>query len=47
MHVGNKDIIVDHEREQNHSHEEINVAIRDAFTAAERQLKDYVDKHKH
>ncbi len=47
MHVGNKDIIVDHEREQDHSHEEINVAIRDAFSAAERQLKDYVDKHKH
>lgn len=47
MHVGKKDIIVDHEREQDHSHEEITVAIRDAFSAAERQLRDYVDKNKH
>ena len=47
LHVGDKDIVVNHEPEKDHANEDIMVAVRDAFGAAERQLKDYVDKHKH
>ncbi|NOQ78311.1 MAG: 30S ribosomal protein S30 [Gammaproteobacteria bacterium] len=37
-----EEIIVSHHPEQNHSHEDIYVALRDAFNAARRQLEDYV-----
>ena len=47
LHVGNKDIVANHEPEKNHAHEDVMVAVRDAFSAAERQLKDYVGKHQH
>ena len=36
------EIIVNSHPEQNHAHEDIYVAIRDAFDAARRQLEDYV-----
>lgn len=36
------EIIVSRHPEQNHAHEDIYVAIRDAFNAARRQLEDYL-----
>jgi len=36
------EIIVNRHPEQNHAHEDVYVAIRDAFDAARRQLEDYV-----
>jgi ribosomal subunit interface protein len=35
-------IVVNRERSERHEHEDIYVAIRDAFDAAKRQLEDYV-----
>lgn len=35
-------VLVNHEREKNHAHEDIYVAIRDAFDSAERRLEDYI-----
>ncbi|MEG6508884.1 HPF/RaiA family ribosome-associated protein [Methyloligella sp. 2.7D] len=37
-----RDVNVDHAGRQDHAHEDINVAIRDAFDAARRQLQDRV-----
>ena len=37
-------VVVNREPGQNHAHEDIHVAIRDAFSAAERQLEDHVRK---
>lgn len=36
------DVAVDHAGRQDHAHEDVNVAIRDAFDAARRQLQDRV-----
>lgn len=36
------EIVVNREPELNHAHEDITVAIRDAFDAAQRQLEDHV-----
>jgi ribosome-associated translation inhibitor RaiA len=36
-----KDVHVNQEGPKNHAHEDINVAIRDAFDAAVRQLEDH------
>jgi len=38
-------LIVDRQRDD-HSHEDVYVALRDAFKAAERQLRDYAEKQK-
>ena len=40
---GRPDLLVSHEPEANHAHEDVYVAIRDAFDAARRQLKDISD----
>lgn len=40
---GRPDLVVSHEPEANHAHEDVYVAIRDAFDAARRQLKDVGD----
>jgi ribosome-associated translation inhibitor RaiA/cold shock CspA family protein len=40
--VPGKDIFVGHTGPQNHAHEDIHVAIRDAFNAAGRLLEDHV-----
>lgn len=40
--VSGKDVHVNQEGPQNHAHEDIYVAIRDAFDAAVRQLEDHV-----
>ncbi len=42
--VPGKDIHIGHTGPQNHAHEDINVAIRDAFNAATRLLEDHVRK---
>ena len=40
--VPGEEIVVSRSPDQDHSHEDIYVAIRDAFNAARRQLEDYV-----
>jgi ribosomal subunit interface protein len=40
---GRNDLVVSQEPEANHAHEDVYVAIRDAFDAARRQLKDISD----
>jgi len=37
-----EEIIASHHSDQHHAHEDVYVAIRDAFNAAKRQLEDYV-----
>lgn len=39
--VPDKEIVVSQKKHDDHSHEDIYVAIRDAFDAARRQLEDY------
>jgi len=41
-----KEIIVNQDQHDNHAHEDLYVAIRDAFNAAERQLKSVDKKHR-
>ena len=38
-------LVVNRDREFNHAHEDVYVAIRDAFHAAEHRIKSYVGKH--
>lgn len=42
MHMVGADIIIDKEPEMNHAHEDVYVAIRDAFDAAKRKVEDLV-----
>ena len=42
----NHDIVVAHDHHDNHAHEDIYVAIRDAFNAVERRLKSVTGKAK-
>jgi len=42
----NHDIVVAHDHHDNHAHEDIYVAIRDAFNAVERRLKTATDKQR-
>ncbi len=44
--VPGKQLIVNHSPEDDHSHEDLYVAIRDAFDAAERQLKEYGERRR-
>ena len=39
--VPGEDIVIDHEAELDHAHEDLRVAIRDAFKAARRKLQDH------
>jgi ribosomal subunit interface protein len=39
--VPQKEIVVSHRQHDQHAHEDIYVAIRDAFDAAKRQLEDF------
>lgn len=41
---GIKDVIVSRDPGRDHAHEDVHVAIRDAFDAARRQLIDHVSK---
>jgi len=43
IHTTNKEVRVNQEQHDNHAHEDLYVTIRDAFNAAERQLRS-VDK---
>jgi len=42
--VPGKEIVVNHAGPRNHAHEDVYVAIRDAFNAAARQLEDHARK---
>jgi len=44
--IPNHDIIVTHEQHDKHEHEDIYVAIRDAFNAVERRLKSVYGKQR-
>jgi len=44
--IPNHDVVVTHEQHDNHSHEDIYVAIRDAFNAFERRLKSVYGKQR-
>jgi len=46
VHTPIKEVVVTQEQHDNHAHEDLYVAIRDAFNAAERQLKSVDKKHR-
>ena len=46
IHTPQKEVRVNQEQHDNHAHEDLYVAIRDAFNAAERQLKSVDKKHR-
>jgi len=46
IHIPSKEVRVNQEQHDNHAHEDLYVAIRDAFNAAERQLKAIDKKHR-
>lgn len=46
IHTPIKEVRVNQEQHDNHAHEDLYVAIRDAFDAAERQLKSVDKKHR-
>lgn len=46
IHTPIKEVRVNQDQHDNHAHEDLYVAIRDAFNAAERQLKDIDKKHR-
>ncbi len=44
--VPDDELVVSREPHERHAHEDVYVAIRDAFDAAKRQLEDYVRRHR-
>jgi ribosomal subunit interface protein len=44
--VPGKELVVSRESEKNHAHEDVYVAIRDAFRAMRRQLEDYTQRQR-
>lgn len=44
--VPNKELVVSHEHHDEHAHEDVYVAIRNAFDAAKRQLEDFARKQR-
>lgn len=44
--VPGSEIVVNHDGHKDHAHEDVYVAVRDAFNAATRQLQDYAAKVK-
>lgn len=46
IHTPAKEVRVNQDQHDNHAHEDLYVAIRDAFNAAERQLKSIDKKHR-
>lgn len=46
LHTSGKEIVVKQGQHDKHEHEDIYVAVRDAFNAAERQLKSVDKKHR-
>lgn len=45
--VSNEEIFIGREHHDQHAHEDVYVAIRDAFHAARRRLEDYARRHRH
>ena len=45
--IPNHDILVSHDQHDKHEHEDIYIAIRDAFNALERQIKSVYEKKRH
>jgi ribosomal subunit interface protein len=46
IHTPTKEVRVNQEQHDNHAHEDLYIAIRDAFNVAERQLKSIDKKHR-
>lgn len=46
LHVPDKEIVVSRNPAENHAHEDVYVAIRDAFDSARRQLKEYEERRR-
>jgi ribosomal subunit interface protein len=46
IHTAFKEVIVNQEQHNNHAHEDLYIAIRDAFDVAERQLTSIDKKHR-
>jgi ribosomal subunit interface protein len=46
FHTPDREVVVKQDQHDKHSHEDLYVAIRDAFNAAERQLKSVDKKHR-
>lgn len=46
IHTPQREVRVNQDQHDNHAHEDLYVAIRDAFNAAERQLKSVDKKHR-
>ncbi len=44
--VPGRELVIGHDPSQDHAHEDVYVAIRDAFEAAKRQLQDYVRRER-
>jgi ribosomal subunit interface protein len=47
LHLPDKDIVVGRERPEDHAHEDVYVAVRDAFDAAVRRLEDDARRKRH
>ncbi len=46
LHLPNGDVVSDHEHHGAHEHEDVYVAVRDAFAAARRQLDGEMRRHR-
>lgn len=46
LHTPTREVRVNQDQHDNHAHEDLYVAIRDAFNAAERQIKSIDKKHR-
>lgn len=46
LHVPDTEIVVSRNPTENHAHEDVYVAIRDAFNSARRQLKEYEQRRR-
>jgi len=46
LHVPDTEIVVSRSPSENHAHEDVYVAIRDAFNSARRQLKEYEERRR-
>lgn len=47
LRIPGKELVIKHEGSQNHAHEDVYVALRDAFDAARRRLEDIARKRDH
>jgi ribosomal subunit interface protein len=47
VHAPGKEIVINREGSRDHAHEDVYVAIRDAFDAAERRIEDFARRRDH